>query len=356
MQTTTLLLSLCLLIFWICSNHSRARFILVDSQYFNTWPGYGGVEALIQLSIAFAEAVSNRTERVFIGGSNDSFNVKYLETYTEMYGSKLVRNSKLLSELGPGDLYIIPESVNCPQTAPNGTIVVVYLLSNAFVCRPMNTTTQSITLRYISHNNHLTQIFNLSREEIIHPYVSERIVRHAVNKAGLIYDGSILQRHTKLGHRKQNLILIDNDVPNHIRKIFQHVCAKLGGRSLLLNRLTYSQISSAYEEAKAVVDWDMRGSERCPLESSLFGALLITNGRETGGHFVDFPIPSEFVIPPTADHQLLHTILATTIRKIFTEYWSLVPLYAPLRRTILGHTAKTMANDCSQFLDTLPLL
>jgi hypothetical protein len=178
-----------------------------------------------------------------------------------MYGSKLVRSSKLLSELLPGDLYIIPESVNCPQTAPNGTIVIIYLLSNAFVCRPNSTLGQ--TSRYISHNNHLTQYFNLSREEIIHPYVSERIVQHAVNKAGLVYDGSILQRHTQL--LKQNLILIDNDVPNHIRKLFQHVCAKLGGRTLLLNRLSYSQIISAYGEAKVVVDWDMRGSERCPL-------------------------------------------------------------------------------------------
>jgi hypothetical protein len=83
---------------------------------------------------------------------------------------------------------------------------------------------------------------------------------------------------------------------------------------------------------------------------------LITNGRETGGNFVDFPITPEFVIPPSVDHQQLHAILTNVIRKIFSEYWSLVPFYAPLRRTILGHTAKTMAKDCFQFLDTLPLL
>ena len=342
------------------SNHSTLGFygnpnpkkaILFSGVFFKDPPG--GVEAIIQLSIALNKATSN-SSAIYV--TENSYNKKW----EEMYGPHLIRNVKSMASLKPGDLFIINEGVLCPEGVPRGVHVFVYILASYLGC-------QQPQIRYISHNQRLShfQGIRLPNERIIHPYLSERIVEMAVHRAGLQHDGSISYARSLLKDVKKNLVLIDSDVPERVKRSISKAAENLGAKSVFLSELSYSAIIEMYEQAKIIVDWCMRGSERCPLEASLFGTAVVSNLCDTGKEFADFPVPGRYLLPGpilgsgenpnenSEEDPELTANFTLIFKHVFDDYWETVPDFEPLRRSVLGHNAMSMYKEGVRFLSSV---
>ena len=50
-------------------------------------------------------------------------------------------------------------------------------------------------------------------------------------------------------------------------------------------------------QAKVVVAWCMRGTERLPIEAAVYGAVLISNNCEVGSDERDFPLSPQHRLP-----------------------------------------------------------
>lgn len=341
--------------FYAMSSTFPNRSIVIDSRWFGDPPG--GVEALIQLSIAMVAASS--PDSVYVSGYNG---LKYHDKWVRAYGDKLVRQVKRIAELRAGDIFIINEAIECPQVSP-GVLVYAYLLANYRGCR-------GDSIHYISHNHNLLKFENLvlPRERMIQPYMSQNIISMA-HQRGLQHDGSIL--YSKLSHKakKRNLVLVDDDVPEAVKRLLKKVTEALGGKVQTLTAMTLDQIVEAYESAMIATDWCMRGSERCMYEASLFGTVVITNKCETGSDFLDLPVPSRYIFNHTDDtnkqsdatnealynesfpgHIQLEADLTRVIDHVFSNYWDILDDFEPLRRTVLSHTPSSMMRESMRFL------
>jgi hypothetical protein len=171
--------------------------------------------------------------------------------------------------------------------------------------------------------------------------------------------------------------LVDNDVPDDVYQVIKAATAEANGRVLYLDNLNRTQMVDAYERAKVMIDWCMRGSERCPLESALYGAITMSNMCDTGANFADFPVPHEYLFPWAAlktsgsdegkravadagaraeqgvSREALKERLQRTFRHVFDNYWDILPLYEPLRRSILDHNPTSMMREAARFLSTV---
>jgi hypothetical protein len=235
------------------------------------------VEAIVQLSIALSYAVENPQEVVIRAP------VEYHDKWTKLYNTALIRNGKHSSELKPGDIFITTEGVLCPTDIPKGVHIFVWLLADYLGCRDNG-------IRYLSHNQFLSNFtyegkkIIIPKERIIHPYISIPIVERAHNIAGLERDGTILYHRSQLVTVKRNIVLTDDDIPYEVRVLVNQAAEKNSGKVINLSGLNRTELLSAYESGKIVIDWCMRGSERCPLEASLFGNIAITNFCSTGNN------------------------------------------------------------------------
>lgn len=326
-----------------------------SSYYFNWFRTTGGVEAIIQFSIALAEGVVD-SNSVFINSLSSS--VEYHPRYERLYAGILIKKRKFLHEMLPGDVYITTEGVGCPRHVPNGVRVFVWLLANYLGCRDDE-------IRYLSHNQNLASFtymnkqLKLPSERIIHPYISPPIVERAIRRAGLQHDGVILFEKSALRSIKDNLVLLDDDVPEKIHRLVEKAARAAGGIMIRLADMNTETLMESYEKGKIVIDWCMRGSERCPLEASLFGAIAITNDCATGSTFADFPIPAKYLFPEYKDieddnPELLERF-TTLFKDVFDNYWSYVPDFEILRRTVLGHSPSNMVKESIRFLATIDI-
>lgn len=308
----------------------------------------GGVEALIQLSIALTHAVHNPLE-VFVT------DIDYHEKWRRLYGGSLITRTKSLNQLHKGDLFITNEGIGCFNHSPD-VEVFVWILANYLGCKS--------GVRYISHNRFLTnytfddKYVRLPLERVINPYISQPIVKHAMKFSGLHSDGSIAYHRSQLHLVKANVVLTDNDISPGVFDVVRRVADKMGVKVINLMELNSTQLTQAYEQSKIIIDWCMRGSERCPMEAALYGAVLLTNNCETGSSFVDFPIPSKFILPQgreTIDNndKELEAMLEKQFTDIFANYWDYVPMFEPLRRAILDRSPRNMVSDATRFLQTL---
>lgn len=334
------------------------RSIVIDSRWFGDPPG--GVEALIQLSLAMVAATS--PEHVFVSGYRG---LRYHDKWLKVYGDRLVWRVKPIDDLQAGDVFIINEAIECPVVAP-GVLVYAYLLANYRGCR-------GDSIHYLSHNHHLLtfETLVLPRERLIQPYLGPGMISMA-HQRGLQHDGSIL--YSKLSHRgrKTNLVLVDDDVPESVKRLLQRVAESLGGKVKVLAGLKTDQMVEAYESAKVAFDWCMRGSERCMYEAALFGAAVVTNRCETGDDFLDMPIPARYLVNHTDDtsrqsdatnealynqsfppYLRLQADLTAAISHVFDNYWEVLDDFEPLRRSVISRTPASMIKESVRFLASL---
>lgn len=324
------------------------RVILMYGGFFGDGPG--GVEALIQLSIALSEAVSDRNQ-LFVTNTN------YHQKWEAHYGPNLIRYQKSLVSLKKDDIYIVSEGMGCQPEIPEGVIVFVYVLASYLGCHEKG-------IRFIAHNFHLAnfQGLRLPRERVIHPYVSEHIIERAMNRAGLQHDGSISYQRSQLKTTKKKLVLIDNDLPEFVYRVIKKASEDAGGSYIILNELEASQLEEVYDQGMIMVDWCMRGSERCPLEAALYGAIAVTNNCDTGMDFSDFPIHGNYTLSgalqakeKTEDNVEFNEIMVSLFKHIFEHYWEIVQDFEPLRRSILSHSPLSMTKETMHFLATVDI-
>ena len=342
---------------------------MVDSRWFGDPPG--GVEAMIQLSLALAAATSR--DEVFVSGYGG---LNYHDKWKRSYGDKLITKVRPINELKNGDVIFFNEGMDCTHMGlgtpngqiPEGVIVFVYVLAAYRGCHRPN-------IHFISHNHYLLNFedLHMPKERLIHPYLNENFTSLA-HLRGLQHDGSISYSKLRYRAKKKNLILVDDDVPESVKRIIQGEVESLGGKILVLSGLNQEQLIDAYESAKMVTDWCMRGSERCMLEASLFGVLVTTNRCETGSDFHDLPIPARFVFNHTDDsifhsdktneelfnrNSPIYAKLAADIRQTiaygFSKYWESVDDFEHLRRSILLHNPASMTRETVRFLASLGL-
>lgn len=229
-------------------------------------------------------------------------------------------------------------------------------------------------VRYISHNQYLSswtyrgqgeelekgninEVIRLPSERIIHPYMSPYIVEKAFHIAGLQHDGLIDYERSLIKTKKRKLILLDDDVPEEVKEAARIAARKTEGSEVkVVVGMERDELLKAYEESMIIIDWCMRGSERCPLEAALFGAIAITNKCATGLAFADFPIPGEFIIDSNRHNTLsmeeVEAIFTKMFDSIFNNYWDIVPDYEPMRRLVLEHNPATMTKEAVRFLAT----
>lgn len=332
----------------VISQQSFPRSIVVDSQFFGLKDGSGGVEALVQLSIALKHATLHNSA-VYL-----SLPVDYANKWMLSYGNDLVLESMPRTSLESGDLYITSEIVPCPRDLKSGVHLFIFFLAEySGGCRKFGA-------RFLSHNQFLAnyslhgqQLRLLPPERIIQPYITPSIVNFAHAHAGLLADGviSFLRRDNEV--TKDDVVLIDDDVPIAVVQIIKAAAARAGGSAVTLANFSSIELLQLYRKAKIVVDWCMVGMERGVLEASLFGAVLITNDCSTGSSFADIPIPSQFLIRRGLGNGKLPKRLFNLFHEVFHNYWAHVGRFEPLRRSILGRTAHTMALEARRFLESL---
>lgn len=329
------------------ANKNSQKSILIDGRWFADPPG--GVEAMIQISLAMTGAAHE--SEVYVTHTN------YHTRWEQLFSDALIKRMKQPSELQEGDIYIHNEGMGCVQGVPPGVQVFVYILANVMCCPP------SAGVRYISHNHFLTtyqqknedgtdgeRLF-LPPERVIHPYISPFLVEHSFHRTGLQHNGLILYEKSQLKDIKENLVLLDNDIPGEFVEKVKSLVAKVNGTALRLDGLSREELLSAYERGKVVIDWCMRGSERCPQEAAIFGAITITNDCETGSDFNDTPIPSKYILP-TKMEDVDDDSLVELFRDSFDNYWQRLSLFEPYRRSILDHNPSTMIKESIRFLAT----
>eukprot|EP01038_Epipyxis_sp_PR26KG_P008270 gene8270-11195_t len=332
--------------------HRVPHIIAIDGRYFDDPPG--GVEAMIQLSLSMKAAAMNPSD-VFIIPSTGESQVNYHEKWLKLYGKdNLIHQYKSRNQLKPGDIYIINEGIGCP-TVPEGVIKFVYLLANYMGC-------QEPGWRYISHNHYLSNFtyenktMFLPLERIIHPYISDSIVHEAVEFAGLdSSDGSISYHSSIISTMKKNLVLIDDDAGIECNEGVKQAAEAAGGEGKIAVQLSPQQMIEHFKQAKVIVDWCMRGSERSPMEASLFGAIFITNDCDNGIDFSDSPIPKKYNFPKNIEKNRDEFVkqLTPIFKDIFENYWSLIPQYEPFRRMVLSNNHNHMVIECIRFLSTI---
>ena len=321
------------------ANINPEKSILIMGKLFKY--GNGGCEALVQLSIALTQATKGKKE-VFVTET------KYNPRFLSMYGKHLVRDTKQISDLKSGDILIFNEEEPCAKNVPHGVNVFYYLLAKKMTCKPEQGG------RYISHNQYLSKYnISLPKERIIHPYISISTVERAFRVAGLQRDGVILYQKSKLINIKENILLCDDDVPDDILEILSTQVKKAGGKMIVLTGLSHQNILKLYEKSKVTIDWCMRGSERCPLEASLFGAIVITNNCDTGESFSDFPIPYQYYVYNNISNVELNNIFYRMLKSAFDYYWDIVPEFEPLRRSVLDHNPSSMLIEVTRFLSSV---
>jgi hypothetical protein len=313
------------------------------------------VEAIIQLSMTLAYATVSPKEVAI----NAPGRVNYHSRYLKLYGDELVYQTKNVHKLKPGDIFITTEGVLCPSV-PKGVEVFIWLLADYLGCRDDG-------IRYISHNQYLSnftyenKILKLPIERIIHPYISIPIVELARTVAGLDHLGNIVYQKSAIKQIKENIVLTDDDIPGNIRQIIMTAARQAGGSDINMANMPLDKLLQSYQRSKIVIDWCMRGSERCPLEASLFGNIAITNLCSTGMSFTDFPIPPKFLLPYTYTDKDMDTFhekellrhLVVLFKDIFHNYWDYVPFFQPLRKSVLDHNPNNMLKETVRFLSTI---
>lgn len=191
---------------------------------------------------------------------------------------------------------------------------------------------------FLSHQPYVP--IDLPATSVIRPYITPSIVADS--------EGA-------LTHTKEDLILIDDDVPIGVTRAIQTVCNSIKGCQIWkasgpneagVGKKTRKELAQLYRRAKIVVDWCMIGAERMPIEASLYGAALVTNDCIGGGSQRDFPIPKRNLLVQPSDFQ-------EVIPRIFANYEQEQHDYAPMRSLYRGLNGTSMAKEVHTWLKAM---
>ena len=192
-----------------------------------------------------------------------------------------------------GDVLIVPQTRAClPRHMARGVRVVRYWLAtgsyNEWTSRLMNDFRPHPCSGELAHSEAAAaRVARVAgcQPRIVHPYLTPTVTSRAVafmasdwmrNKRNLLVANHDLGRMPVLQskqHTGSSMTMME---------LLNDSARAVGGTVVLADGLSQAQLVEAYRAAKAVIGWCMHGSERIPLEASLFGAVLLTNACEHG--------------------------------------------------------------------------
>jgi len=313
----------------------------------------GGPEALIQLALAFRSFLGN--DLVFLQSISKR---GYHEWFREQYGVKELSDISLShchEDVRPGDIYIIPEIEGCPvDLVKKGVFVYRWLLGTNMPQVGKSSLTNGC--RLLSHNFWLganpysfqkNRPFNhkfwlgkkpysdhkqwhvgpaLPLESVLRPYITPSLV---IPEENITID-------------KENLVLIDNDTPYHVKSALSKYCKELNCTATRVEGFARSALPALFNQAKIVVDWCMVGSERMPIESGLWGAVLLSSSCLCVQDYRDYPIPKRNIVNDEGDElkQAVKRILEN-YQQEFKDYVDFRALYRNLNSSTLTLEAKS---------------
>jgi hypothetical protein len=321
---------------WLNATDLADRRILVVGKFMTYKTG--GPEALGQLALALHAVAPDRT-----GWSGVS---PIDERFQEEYPGLMAIPDKELSWLRPGDIFITSEG-DAERCQLDLVHRGVHMFNWQLAVNENSGRNGQQGCGQISHAFFLSHFpyvpIDLPETSVIRPYITPSIVADS--------EGA-------LSHTKEDLILIDDDVPGGVTDAIETACSSTTGckvwKASLFGTKTRKELAQLYRRAKIVVDWCMIGAERVPLEACLYGAALVTNHCRGGGDQQDFPIPKRNILTDREAHdRQLPADFQEVIQRIFANYEQEQRDYAPLRSLYRGLNGISMANEVHMWLKAM---
>lgn len=296
----------------------------------------GGPEALLQLFCAFQSWLPSKSCLVGSKSINDRYMAE--AEYSPCLHAAIWKQE---DDMQAGDVYIVPEVEPCPKhLVERGVRVYIWLLAYSGVDEACESHGQRGGCRYLAHNFALSRPCQpphnvggagLDRAHVLRPYITPALKRAASYSHG---------------QGKEERILLDDDNPGHVIAAVNEACAELECHVTYVHGFKRSDLPALYAKSKVVVDWCMVGSERMPIESTLYGTVLLTSACKSGDDTRDFPIPRRNVLNNTNQ-------LKSALMRILVNYNSESADMEPVRALYRHLSSKTLAQETRAFIDSL---
>ena len=274
----------------------------------------GGIEALVQLAVAFSET-HHATYLRWPTSEAGRLAPRMLEAYPRLAALSFVDDANLTR----GDILIQPELRRCnPHNARRGVLQVIYVLAwhssgSGLKLRRKFLGSCAVMVHSFWMGTNVTRT-RVPRALIVRPYIP-----------GPMVSACNAERETAL---RENLVLIDDDSNASVISALQHACSDgLNCTTTVVKGYSRAEVLRKTLRAKVVVDFCMIGTERMPVEAVLCGAVLLTWASPLceGSHSADFPIPRANLVSSEAD-------LAAAVGRVLAHYEEERSLMEPLRR------------------------
>lgn len=263
------------------------------------WPT-GGPEACVQLMHSLAS----------LGVALKHLTVT--EDVSSMIFEPYTRGMRVWAgEHARGDISITTESVGCPIHGSRGVRQLSYLLSD---CCPLKDSQSECA--WVGHSHWTRNMRASAPRAIVHGYASPVYLEVAPTTIA------------DVASKKVPLVLIDNDCP--------HEAALRAGLAagryphaevVVLKGWTRDEMRLHYTRAMAIVECNMPGMERVPLEASLFWVVpLLEHAGRSGEDAVDFPVPAAYGWSDDAR-------MVANVERVFDNWTLAAADVAPLRLT-----------------------
>lgn len=143
----------------------------------------------------------------------------------------------------------------------------------------------------------------------------------------------------------ENLILIDNDTPGNVVDKVKEICDVILCKTIFVSGFSRDDLVSLYLQAKVVLDWCMRGSERMPIEAVLRGVVLVTSDCQSVQDQRDFPIPKRNIVDLNS--------LQSALQRILSNFISEQNDYHMMRNLYMSLGNNTLIVEAVRFLSTI---
>jgi hypothetical protein len=232
--------------------------------------------------------------------------------------------------VAPGDVIIIPEEQPCPDLGrfPFGVRKVKWILAgDSHDAQPPCT--------LLHHSFELARANRSPMSTVLMPYIHR-------NRSGFVQpDVAASKRNTvcvathnvpRLADELRDSTYLRHQVPNLDVKLIQG--------------LTPQEVVDLLNRCKVMVDGNLPGLERLPLEAATFGAVLVFDpSRGIPENVLDLPVPADYLGPWPDDRNEVDnsTRLERAVAKALLEYPRETQRFDPLRKHIEAMEAHFVA-------------
>lgn len=280
----------------------------------------GGPEALLQLALAFYSWMPTRT---YLSGNTRKREIWQNELG---YPEAAMMNYIHEKDLRKGDVYIIPEAMNCPvHLVEKGIRVFIWLLG-----KKNTEENRKLGCNFIGHNFWTARSLgiDLPRTHILTPYLSRLKTNFDVVN----------------NMNRKELILVNHD-DKKVIPILTKFCEERNNPCTvtMLQGFNKKELVEMYKQAKILYASCMRGSERSVIEGALYGVLILTDNCDNSSEQFDFPIPFNHRFSQKQDIQ-------ETAKLLFDNFAEEQRKLEALRSVYKNINPQSLAEESKQFI------